>query len=63
MIDEVGTHAFLAVFAAGLAGADGVPGTADDPYARMPGPLLSEPAAIAPLLGFDVHSPYALAPR
>ena len=63
VIDEVGTHAFVAVFAAGLAGTDGVPGTADDPYARMPGPLLSEPAAIAPLLGFDVHAPYALAPR
>jgi hypothetical protein len=30
---------------------------------RLPGPVLSEPAAIAPLLGYEVHSPYALVPR
>lgn len=63
VIDEVGAHAFLALFAAGLVGADGALGTADDPYVRLPGRMLSEPAAIAPLLGYDVHSPYALVPR
>jgi hypothetical protein len=63
ILDEVGVHAFLFVFAPGLVGPDGVFGTDDDPYVRLPGPLLTEPRAIAPLLGYDVHSPYALVPR
>jgi len=25
--------------------------------------LLTEPKSIAPLIGYDVHSPYALVPR
>ncbi len=63
VVDEVGAREFATVFAVGLAGKDGVPGTDDDPYVRLPGPVLSEPKAIAPLLGYDVHSPYALVPR
>jgi hypothetical protein len=63
VVDEVGGHAFAVVFAAGLAGPDGQPGTGDDPYVRMPGQLLANPKALAPLLGFEVHSPYALVPR
>lgn len=63
VVDEVGGHAFHVVFAEALAGADGKPGTDDDPYVRSPVPLLAEPAAIAPLVGYWVHSPYALVPR
>lgn len=63
VVDEVGAHAFLVLFAAGLVGADAVMGSDDDPYVRLPGRLLTEPRAIAPLLGYDVHSPYALVPR
>jgi hypothetical protein len=63
VIDEVGSNAFQQVFAAGLVGPDGAPGTADDTYVRAVGPLLTEPTAIKPLLGYDVHSPYALLPR
>jgi hypothetical protein len=63
VIDDTGAHAFQLVFARGLAGADGVLGTDDDPYVRLPGPILSEPRAIAPLIGYEVHSPYALVPR
>jgi hypothetical protein len=29
----------------------------------LPGPMLSEPAALRPLLGFEAHSPYALVPN
>jgi hypothetical protein len=29
---------------------------------RLPGPLLREPTALRPLLGFEAHSPYALVP-
>lgn len=54
VIDEVGAGAFLAVFAQGLAA---------DTYERRPGSLLDEPGAIAPLLGYDVHSPYVLVPK
>ncbi|HZN40289.1 MAG TPA: hypothetical protein VFD82_15895 [Planctomycetota bacterium] len=63
VVDSVGAHAFEALFNAGLAGADGQRGTADDPYVRLPGPLLTEPRAISPLFGYEVHSPYALVPR
>ena len=63
VVDEVDAHAFVAVFMAGLVGADGVFGTEDDPYVRLPGRMLSEPRAIAPLVGREVHSPYALVPR
>jgi hypothetical protein len=63
VVDEEGTHAFAVVFAHSLAGPDGKPGTDDDPYVRLPGPILTEPDAIRPLLGFDVRRPYALVPR
>jgi hypothetical protein len=63
VVDEVGAHAFTFVFAMGLLGADLQLGTADDTYVRAPGPLLTQPTAIRPLLGYDVHSPYALLPR
>jgi hypothetical protein len=63
VLDRQIAPAFEALFAVGLAGADGVPGTADDPYGRRTEPLLTEPAAIRPLFGFVVDSPYALEPR
>ena len=63
VVDETGAGMFPAVFFLGLAGPDGAPGTADDPYVRLPGPMLSEPAALRPLLGFEAHSPYALVPN
>ena len=63
LVDEVGAHSFTFVFAMGLVGADGQLGTGDDNYLRAPGPILTEPTALRPLLGFDVHSPYALLPR
>ena len=64
VVDEVGgTGNFPSVFYAGMAGADGVAGTGDDPYVRREGTLLSEPRALRPLLGYEVHSPYVLVPR
>ncbi|HEX6811581.1 MAG TPA: hypothetical protein VF384_08165 [Planctomycetota bacterium] len=63
VVDSIGAHAFENVFRAGLAGPDGKRGTDDDPYVRLPGPLLTEPRAIRPLFGYEVHSPYALVPR
>lgn len=63
VVDEAGTGMFPLLFAEGLAGPDRTPGTDDDPYVRRPGALLKEPLAIQPLLGFVVHSPYALVRR
>lgn len=63
VVDEVGAHAFVAVFGDGIAGVDRVLGTDDDSYVRLPGRLLRAPGAIAPLIGYSVHSPYALVPR
>jgi hypothetical protein len=63
VVDEVGGHGFWGVFVEGMAGADGRLGTDDDPYVRLPGRILREPKAIAPLLGFEAHSPYVLVPR
>ena len=55
--------AFTGLFAAALAGLDGKPGSDDDPYARLPEQLLTQPRAINPLLGYEAHSPYALIAR
>ena len=63
VVEETGTAMFPLLFAPGLVGADQALGTADDTYVRATGPLLTEPTAIKPLLGYDVHSPYALLPR
>ena len=63
VVDDVGTGMFPVLFGAGLVGADGRFGTDDDPYVRLPGPMLTEPGAIRPLLGYDVCNPYALAAR
>ncbi len=64
VVDEVGgVGNFPAVFFGGIAGGDGQLGTADDTYVRREGTLLGDPAALKPLLGYDVHSPYALLPR
>ena len=63
VVDEIGAGMFVAVFWQGLVGDDGQLGTADDTYVRSPTPLLSNPTAIVPLLGFTVHSPYVLLPR
>jgi len=52
VVDEVGANVFTALFAGGL-----------DGYERSPSPLLHEPAALRPPVGFDVHSPYALVPK
>ncbi|MBL8748600.1 MAG: hypothetical protein JNK78_05530 [Planctomycetes bacterium] len=53
VVDEVGTQLFPVLFAPGLEG-----------WTRRAEPLLREPGAIRPLVGFDLRSPYALlAPR
>ncbi len=53
VVDDVGTHLFPSLFAPGLQG-----------WTRRSEPLLREPEAIRPLVGFDLRSPYALlAPR
>lgn len=52
VVDEVGTGMFPALFAAGL-----------DAYVRSTTPLLTEPTALRPLVGYDVHSPWALVRR
>lgn len=58
-----GVDAFAHLFQAALVGADGIVGTDDDPYVRAPGPVVRDGAALKPLLGYDVRSPYALLPR
>ena len=66
VVDQFGwppVDAFAGLFGALLAGADGVPGSADDPYVRLAGALLDEPDAIRPLLGYVVCRPYALLER
>jgi hypothetical protein len=62
VLDDLIAGPFTTLFGMGLAGPDGVPDTADDPYVQHRD-LLTEPAAIAPLLGYPVHSPYALTAR
>jgi len=64
VVDEVGgVGNFPAVFYEGIVGADGRLGTADDSYMRREGTLLRDPAALRPLLGYEVHSPYVLVPQ
>lgn len=63
VIDEIGAGIFPVLFGAGMVGADGRFGTEDDPYVRQPGHAVGEPAAIQPLLGFDVHTPYVMSRR
>lgn len=63
IIDAIDANAFEALFATGLAGADGQRGTGDDPYLRLQDPLLTEPRAISPMSGREVHSPHALVRR
>lgn len=55
--------AWTPLFGAAIVGADGRFGTADDLYLRRVEPLLTEPRAIIPLLGYEAHSPYALLPN
>ena len=47
IIDKNPADSFAQLFAAGMAG-----------YVRKPGFIISEPAAIKPLLGYPAHSPY-----
>ena len=54
-----GVDAWTGLFLASLVGADGVLGTKDDPYVVDPKPLLSQPNAIKPLLGYEVRAPQA----
>ena len=63
VVDERGTGILPQLFGAAFVGADGRLDTADDPYVRLPGPLLSEPTALRPLLGYEVHSPYGVVPK
>jgi len=63
VIDDIGTGLFPVLFGAGLAGPDGRIGTEDDPYRRLPGHAVSDPAAVKPLLGFVVHTPYVMQRR
>jgi len=54
-----GVDAWTGLFLASLVRNDGVLGTPDDPYVIDHKPLLSEPLAIKPLLGYEVRSPQA----
>jgi hypothetical protein len=63
VLDQQIGSAFELLFALGLAGPDGLPGTDDDLYRRRDEPLLREPAALCPLVGYEVHSPYVLEAR
>lgn len=51
---------FEGMFAFGLGGADGERGTPDDLYRRRATPILTDGPALHPLMGYVVHSPYAL---
>ncbi len=63
VVDEVGAGVFPVLFAAGLVGPDGAFQTEDDPYVRLPGYAVTQPAAIRPLLGYEVHTPYLMRRR
>jgi hypothetical protein len=63
IIDEIGTGQFPVLFGTGMVGPDGKFGTDDDPYIRLPGHTISEPAAIKAALGFVAHTPYMFARR
>jgi len=63
VIDEVGAGVFPVLFGAGLVGPDGAFGTPDDPYIRAPGHAVRAPAAVRPLLGYEVHTPYLMLRR
>jgi hypothetical protein len=52
--------AFEQLFVFGVAGPDGQPGTPDDRYRRRAESLVKNGPALNPLIGFVVHSPYAL---
>lgn len=60
VLDQQLAASFEALFAFGIAGADAKFGTADDLYTRRAAPLLENGKALNPLVGFEVHSPYAL---
>jgi len=55
--------AFEVMFALGIVGRDGIPGTDDDLYRRRPGFVITEPAALRPIVGFRADSPYAFEAR
>jgi hypothetical protein len=57
---SAGIDAWTGLFIIPLSGADGVLGTGDDPYVIKPEAILSNPTALKPLLGYEVHSPHAL---
>ena len=63
IIDEIGAGQFPVLFGTGMVGPDGKFGTDDDPYIRLPGHTISEPAAIKAALGFVAHTPYMFARR
>jgi hypothetical protein len=48
------------LFFFGVAGPDGQPGTPDDRYRRRAEPLIQNGPTLNPLIGYVVHSPYAL---
>lgn len=57
---------FAAIVVDQFAGADAFRylfGSALDGYERSSSPLLREPPALRPPIGYDVHSPYALVPK
>ena len=60
VLDEQIGNSFQYMFLIGLAGPDGQLGTGDDTYRRRAEPLLRDGPALNPLVGFTVHSPYAL---
>lgn len=59
VLDRQIGSSFEALFAIGLTGPDGAVGSPDDLYRRRPGELLTDGAALRPLVGYEVDSPYA----
>jgi hypothetical protein len=63
VLDEQIGPVYEILFGFGLAGPDGQRGNDDDLYRRRGEPILQHGAALAPLMGYQVHSPYALEAR
>jgi hypothetical protein len=63
VIDERGTNQWTMVLFVGALGRDGHPGTLDDPYVRVEGPMLREPKALQACNGYLLDSPFAIVPK
>ncbi|MCA8951096.1 MAG: hypothetical protein KDE27_16440 [Planctomycetes bacterium] len=63
VLDEPIAPAYVEMFKYGILGPDMQPNTADDLYRRRPGYVISDPHALRPPVGYDVHSPLAYEAR